>query len=59
MAGHFDPVSGEPRPYIKVRDDMEALIARPVYYDLANRAVERDGTLGVWSKGCFFALEQS
>lgn len=55
----FDPDSGEPRPYIRVRDDMEALITRPVYYALADRAVEHSGILGVWSNGCFFALEQS
>lgn len=35
-----DPRSGEPAPYVKVRGNLEALISRPVFYelvDLANR----------------------
>lgn len=36
-----DPESGEPSPYILVRDGLEALIARPVFYDMVDRAVER------------------
>ena len=47
----------EPAPYIMVRDGLEARIARPVYYDLANMAVPVDGRLGVYSAGNFFALE--
>ncbi len=46
-----------PRPYISVRGGMEALLARPVYYELAERAVQHDGVDGVWSAGIFFALE--
>ena len=54
-----DDETGAPRPYVRVRDGMEALIARPVFYALADRAVENHGKLGVWSAGCFFPLEQS
>lgn len=49
-------------PYILVRDRLEALILRPVYYELADLAVAAPpGTaqaarLGVWSHGCFFDL---
>ena len=54
------PDSGEPRPYILVRDRLEALIARSVYYHLVELAVEgeQDGetVLGVWSKAIFFPL---
>jgi hypothetical protein len=54
------PDSGEPSPYILVRDGLEALIARSVYYHLVELAVEREadgGTvLGVWSKETFFPL---
>lgn len=53
----FDPASGEPRPYVMVRDRLEALILRPVYYQLADLAVEWDGRVGVWSGGDFFALD--
>jgi len=55
-----DPDSGEPRPYILVRDRLEALIVRSVYYHLAELAVEGryDGAsiLGVWSSETFFPL---
>ncbi len=50
----------EPAPYVLVRDGLEALIARPVYYRLVGLGVEavRDGraVLGVWSAGVFFPL---
>jgi len=56
----LDAVSGEPAPYVHVRDRLEALIARSVYYDLVDLAVERevDGKvwLGIWSAGTFFPL---
>ncbi len=55
-----DPDSGEPAPYVLVRDNLEALIGRAVFYELADLAEERsdaEGTvLGVWSAGVFFAL---
>jgi len=55
-----DSDSGEPSPYIIVRDGLEALIARAVFYDLVELAEERvvDGetVLGVSSDGAFFAL---
>lgn len=62
------PDTGEPRPYIHVRDGLEALIARSVFYrlaELATPAASEDGTnkeqageatLGVWSHGTFFPL---
>lgn len=56
----LDPSSGAPRPYILVRDRLEALIVRSVYYHLAELAVERrhEGadSLGVWSNETFFPL---
>ncbi len=52
--------NGEPRPYIHVRDGLEALIARPVFYALAAMAQVRDTPggeeAGVWSEGCWFGL---
>jgi hypothetical protein len=54
------PETGEPSPYLLVRDRLEALIARPVYYQLVEMAEERsvDGkaVLGVESAGQFFVL---
>jgi hypothetical protein len=49
-----------PRPYILVRDRLEARISRTVFYDLVSLAVEQEGPqgseLGVWSEGIFFSL---
>ncbi len=47
-----------PRPYLHVRAGLEALIARPVYYELAELALASDADpAGVWSDGAFFAIE--
>lgn len=51
-----DPKTGEPRPYVHVRRGLEALIARPVFYELADMAVARDGVWGVDSNGAFFPI---
>ena len=54
-----DPDSGEPRPYLLFRDGLEALITRPVFYELAALAVpdaRNPDRLGVWSDGVFFDL---
>ena len=55
------PDTGEPRPYILVRGRLEALILRPVFYELVERAETKrqDGKdiLGLWSQGTFFPLE--
>lgn len=52
-----DPATGEPRPYVHVRRGLEALIARSVFYQLAELAVPGpDGLLGVWSNGAYFPL---
>jgi hypothetical protein len=55
-----DPETGEPSPYVLVRDGLEALLARPVFYQLVELAEERrvagKVVFGVWSGGEFFAL---
>ena len=38
----IDADSGEPRPYILVRDGLEALIGRSAFFDLINLADERE-----------------
>jgi hypothetical protein len=50
------PGEGEPRPYVHVRAGLDALIARPVFYELVNMAQPRDGRLGVSSNGGWFDL---
>ena len=46
------------RPYVMVRDGLEACLSRPVFYELAALAVDGpdEDTLGVWSDGVFFTL---
>ncbi|WP_300424019.1 DUF1285 domain-containing protein [uncultured Hyphomonas sp.] len=54
-----DPETGEPSPYVLVRGQLEAKLARSVFYELANMAEPApDGSdmLGVWSQGVFFPL---
>ncbi len=67
-----NPGDAEPKPYVAVRPGLDALIARPVYYELASLAVKGTGApapkpmdpaasfaaMGVWSAGAFFSLEQ-
>jgi hypothetical protein len=46
-----------PHPYLHVRDRLEARIARPVYYELAEIAIaEGSDPPGLWSSGAFLAL---
>jgi uncharacterized protein len=52
--------SGEPAPYILVRDGIEARLARPVFYELVELGSEQRvadaAQFGVWSTGAFFRL---
>ena len=52
----YDSKSDQPKPYIEVRNRLNALILRPVYYQLAEQIVERAGYYGVWSDGHYFKL---
>lgn len=46
-----------PHPCLSVRGGLDALVARPVYYELVEMALD-DGAdpPGVWSQGAFFAM---
>ncbi len=56
----IDAETGEPSPYILVRDRLDALISRPVFYELVGLSVEREldqgPVYGVWSDGEFFPV---
>jgi len=62
VAGPEHPIRFEdkpdgPHPYLLVRDGLEALVARSVYYELAEAALEEGaGQPGLWSNGAFFAV---
>jgi uncharacterized protein len=51
---------GTPAPYILVRPGLEARLARPVFYELAELGQEEEivgeRLFGVWSGGLFFPL---
>ncbi|WP_321338975.1 DUF1285 domain-containing protein [Breoghania sp.] len=54
--------TGGLKPYIHVRGRLEAKLARPLLYELAELAVEREDEtgeirFGVWSGGSFFAMD--
>jgi len=56
----LDPATQEPAPYVLIRGRLEALVARSVYYELAElvEPMEKNGQtlLGVWSAGEFHVL---
>jgi hypothetical protein len=54
-AGHALRMQGGV-PYLHVRAGLEAKVSRAVWHQLAGLAVPRQGELGVWSAGAFFAL---
>jgi hypothetical protein len=55
-----DSETGEPAPYVRVRDGMDAKIARSVFYDLVERGREEtingETVFGVWSQNQFFPM---
>jgi len=53
----FAEAADGPHPYLHVRGGLEALVARPVYYELAEFALaEGAEPPGLWSGGLFFPL---
>ena len=58
-----DPDSGEPHPSINVRNGLDALINRAVFYRLIDLAVPVEAesgqsAMGIWSGGQLFVLDQ-
>ena len=55
-----NPETLEPMPYVTVRGRLEAAMARPVFYELVENAVEVEtpegNQLGIYAAGMFFAL---
>ena len=45
-----------PHPYLRVRGGLDALVARPVYYELAELALASGDPPGLWSGGAFFPM---
>jgi hypothetical protein len=54
----FEAGEDGPLPYLEVRPGLDARLARPAYYELAELAIAVGGDpLGLWSDGAFFAVE--
>ncbi len=55
-----DPNTGEPSPYVALRQGIEARLSRSVFYELVELGVEEstEGAhmIGIWSSGCWFPL---
>lgn len=57
--GHKLRFAPGPHPYVEVRGGLDALVARPVYYELAEIALAEGGApAGVWSESVFFPLSE-
>jgi hypothetical protein len=53
----FEARPAGPHPLLEVRPGLDALVARPVYYELAEMALaEAAEPPGLWSGGAFFAM---
>lgn len=50
---------GQPVPLIHVRGRLQALLSRPVFYELVDLMGEHQGRDGIWSGGVFFPLESA
>jgi hypothetical protein len=53
----FEAGPDGPHPYVRVRGGLEALVARPVYYELAEIALAGGDPPGLWSGGAFFPMD--
>lgn len=51
--------TGGLKPYVLVRADLEALVSRALFYDLAAVGVVEDDWFGVWSSGRFYPMQKA
>ena len=51
-----DAQTGEPAPYVLIRDRLEALIDRKSFYRLVDIGAHHDGWFGLWSQNQFFPI---
>jgi uncharacterized protein len=52
----IDATTGEPRPYVRVRGNLDARILRAPFYDLVAWANEREGRFEIISQGAIFPI---
>jgi uncharacterized protein len=51
--------TGGLKPYVRVRDRLEALVVRPLFYDLVAAGVTQGEWFGIWSSGVFFPMQRA
>ena len=51
--------TGGLKPYVLVRDGLEALVSRTLFYDHAAVGMVEDGWFGVWSSGHFYPMQKA
>lgn len=51
--------TGGLKPYIVVRRNLEALVSRALFYDLAALGVTEGEWFGVWSSGVFYPMQRA
>ncbi len=54
-----EPGTGGLKPYLKVRANLEALVVRPLFYDLVAAGVTQGEWFGVWSSNVFFPMQRA
>lgn len=47
------------KPYVVVRNNLEALVSRALFHDLARLGVVEGEWFGVWSSGIFFPMQRA
>jgi uncharacterized protein len=55
----IDPDTGEPRPYVRIRGNLEARVLRAPFYELVELARENKGRFEITSQGMAFSLGYS
>jgi uncharacterized protein len=51
--------TGGLKPYVLIRRNLEALVSRPLFYDLVALAVVEEAWFGLWSSGHFFPMKKA
>jgi uncharacterized protein len=54
-----EPGTGGLKPYVRVRTNLDALVVRPLFYDLVAAGVTQGDWFGVWSCGVFFPMQRA
>lgn len=56
---NINPQTREPRPYLRVRGRLDALILRPPFYELVEKSVHIGDEIGIYSQNCYFKLDDA